>query len=99
MTPVILTQRSSEVISLLGSSSFGSSGTDLLLLSLATFLFLKYTFADVPKFDPETVTEVSDPTDKRFSEHVNVDLNGEHYEDADDTVQLVRREENEHAIS
>ena len=33
------------------------------------------------------------------NEHVNVDLNGEHYDDADDTVQLVRREENEHAIS
>ena len=49
--------------------------------------------------DKRKPAEASDPTDKRFSEHVNVDLNGEHYDDADDTVQLVRREENEHAIS
>ena len=49
--------------------------------------------------DKRKQAEVSDITDKRSSEHVNVILNEEQYDNSDDTVQLVRREENEHAIS
>jgi len=49
--------------------------------------------------DKRKQVDVSDSTDKRSSEHVNVLLNEENFDNSDDTVQLVRREDNEHAIS
>ena len=50
--------------------------------------------------DKKKQTQISEEFDVRSSDHVNVIENGEeHYGNTDDTVQLVRREENEHAIS
>ena len=51
--------------------------------------------------DKKKTAEISDVQESRTSEHVNVIFdNADEYDDnSDDTEQLVRREDNEHAIS
>ena len=50
--------------------------------------------------DKRKTAGISEISETRTSEHVNVMLESDEYMDnTDDTVQLVRREDNEHAIS
>ena len=50
--------------------------------------------------DKKKHTEYSEKSTSRSSQHVNVMLdNDEYLDDFEDTVQLVQREDNEHAIS